>query len=91
MFYVSLLAGCSRLREPSAANICLRWLLSRVSDVKGSKIDAKSRKSLSLAFGMHMALLDSFHMFGNLPEFTGTLNNILSSFLVEGRGHSPFN
>lgn len=34
-----------------------------------------------------MAVLDSFHMFGNHPEFTGTFNNILSSFLVKGRGY----
>lgn len=81
------LTACSRQKEPNTINICLRWLLSRISDVKGSKINAGSRKSLSLAFGTHVAVLDSFHMFGNHPEFTGTFNNILSSFLVEGRGY----
>lgn len=84
-------SGCSqRQREPNTTDICLRWLLSRIPDVKGGKINAKSRRSPLLAFGMHVAILDSFHMFGNLPEFIGTLNNILSSFLVEGRGYSPF-
>ena len=52
------LTACSRLKKPNTTNICLRWLLFRISDVKGSKINAKSRKSLSLALGMHVAVLD---------------------------------
>lgn len=84
-------SGClQRQTEPNTTDICLRWLLPRISDVKGGRINVKSRKSPLLVFGMHVAVLDSFHMFGNLREFIRTLNNILGFFLVEGIGYSPF-